>query len=348
MSTQKETKKSTKTIEKQSSVKPKATEKVEKVVENEVKSVATKPKKEKVKRITAKNIMEKLQEHMNAYLKLVISKDGFKDNLEKTCQSVWEDFKVNLDKDLKVYTKTVIRPFRAPKDKNAPTKRRSDYIFFCMDKRKDVIKEFPDYKVTQVSVELGRRWKLLTDEEKKPYVQKSKDDKERYEDEMEGYVKPTFAEQKVVKKRGSTAYNMFCAEKRPRMKKNNEEKTGKEITKMLAEMWKETSDERKLKYRKLADEKRERENNPEGTAEDDEKAPKKTVKKPKAKAKTKRITGYNMFTREVKPDIQKENPKLKDREIASMISKKWGNMSDTKKKPYNDKAKKENGKEVTA
>ena len=293
--------------------------------------------------------MEKLQEHCNSFLKLVISKDGFKDNLDKTCQTVWEDFKVNLDKDIKVYTKTVIRPFKAPKDKNAPTKRRSDYIFFCMDKRKDVIKEFPEYKVTQISVELGKRWKLLTDEEKKPYVQKSKDDKERYEDEMEGYVKPTVFEQKVVKKRGSTAYNMFCAEKRPRMKKNNEEKTGKEITKMLAEMWKETSDERKLKYRKLADDKRERENAPvENGTEETEEKPKKIVKKAKAKPKTKRITGYNMFTREVKPDIQKENPKLKDREVASLISKKWGNMSDTKKKPYNDKAKKENGKEVVA
>lgn len=344
MSTQKESKKTTK-----ASVKPKATEKVvEKVAETvEVKAApVVKAKKDKVKRITAKNIMEKLQEHMNTYLKLVISKDGFKDNLDKTCQTVWEDFKVNLDKDLKVYTKTVTRPFRAPKDKNAPTKRRSDYIFFCMDKRKEVITEFPTYKVTQVSVELGRRWKLLTDEEKKPYVQKSKDDKERYEDEMEGYVKPAVLDQKVVKKRGSTAYNMFCAEKRPRMKKNNEEKTGKEITKMLAEMWKETSDERKLKYRKLADEKRERENNPEG-GEDEEKT-KKVAKKTKGKPKTKRITGYNMFTREVKPDIQKENPKLKDREVASLISKKWGNMSDTKKKPYNDKAKKENGKEVVA
>jgi len=298
-----------------------------------------KTKKDKVKRANAKNMMEKLQNHFNEYVKLVLKKADLtveKEKLDTSSDDVWEEYKQLLDKDLKNYGKSVTRPFKNPKDKNAPTKRRSDYIFFCMDKRKDVVKEFPDYKVTQISVELGRRWKLLTDEEKKPYQEKSMEDKDRYNDEMDGYVRPNLTK-KTGKKRGSTAYNMFCAEKRPRIKKNNEGKSGKEITRILADMWKEVSDERKKKYKKLADEKRANElkqkkqasdNGSDGDDEDEKKRAKKVV------------TGYNLFVKETKESFKEENPKMKDKDLLSLMARKWSGLPETKKKSYNDKANK--------
>lgn len=341
MSTQpKESKKTAKKPSEKKSEEKKSEEKKDEEVkvEETKKETKTEEKKEKVKRANAKNIMEKLQNHFNEYLKLVMAKDGFKDKLDESCDEVWEEYKKVLDKDVKNFAKSVIRPFKTPKDKNAPTKRRSDYIFFCMDKRKDVVKEFPTYKVTEISVELGKRWKLLTNEEKKPYQDKSKEDKERYNDEMDGYVKPN-ATKKTVKKRGSTAYNMFCAEKRARVKKNNEDKTGKEITRILADMWKEVSDERRGKYKKQAEEKRANElkkkkKDDDGSDGDDESETKtkKTVKKA--------VTGYSLYTKEMKTEFKKENPKMKEKDLMSLMAKKWGGLPEAKKKTYNDKANK--------
>ena len=297
-----------------------------KEVKEETKTTEKEPAK-KVKRANAKNIMEKLQNHFFDFVKLVMEKNSDKSKVEDTCGDLWTDFKVNVDKDVKYLQKSVTRPFKQPKDKNAPTKRRSAYIFYCMDQRADLMKVHPEYKVTQVSVELGARWKKLTDEEKKPFQEKSLADKERYTDEMDSYVKPDGTVSKPKKKRGSSAYNVFCAEKRPRVKKNNEDKQPKEITKILSAMWKEVSEETKKKYKKLAEEKRK--NLDVGSDADDE-----------SEKKKKTITGYSLFTKEIKPEVKKENSKLKDKGVMELVAKKWSNLSEPKKKEYNLKANK--------
>jgi hypothetical protein len=290
-------------------------------------------KNKNVKRANSKNIMELLQNHFFEFVKKVVSSDRLSSNLDKTkleetSSDVWVDFKVNVNKDIKNFQKSVVRPYKQPKDKNAPTKRRSAYIFYCMDKRADVIKQYPEYKVTQISIELGARWQKLTDDEKKPYQEKSQVDKERYDNEMENYKKPESANVKSKKKRGSSAYNVFCAERRPRLKKNNEDKSSKEIVKMLSQMWKETTDEMKKKYKKLAEAKRKNMDN-ESDADDEGDGEKKKV-----------VTGYNLFSNEVKADLKKENPKMKNKEITNLLVKKWGNLSESKKGEYNLQASK--------
>mmetsp|Transcript_14783 Transcript_14783/g.35250 ORF Transcript_14783/g.35250 Transcript_14783/m.35250 type:complete len:104 (-) Transcript_14783:261-572(-) len=77
------------------------------------------------------------------------------------------------------------------KDKDAPKKGRSAYIFFTMDRREELVAENPDLKgsVTEVSKILGAEWKKMTDKQKKPYEDQAKKDKERYEKEKEKYEK---------------------------------------------------------------------------------------------------------------------------------------------------------------
>ncbi len=44
-------------------------------------------------------------------------------------------------------------------------------------------------KVTEISKELGKQWKALTDQQKAPYNQKAEKDKARYDKEWKDYAK---------------------------------------------------------------------------------------------------------------------------------------------------------------
>jgi len=76
---------------------------------------------------------------------------------------------------------------RAKKDPNAPKRALSAFFFFSQVKRPEVQAGHTEWKVGQVAQELGRMWKLLTEEEKKVYEKMAIDDKARYEVEMTDY-----------------------------------------------------------------------------------------------------------------------------------------------------------------
>jgi len=72
------------------------------------------------------------------------------------------------------------------KDPNAPKQNISAYIYFCNNNRSRIV--LPEgAKQTEVLTELGRQWKALSDEDKKPYKQMACTDKERYAVQMKLY-----------------------------------------------------------------------------------------------------------------------------------------------------------------
>ena len=72
-------------------------------------------------------------------------------------------------------------------DPNKPKKGNTAWIFFTNDMREKVKADNPDAKTTDLTKIMSPMWKALTPEEKKPYEDKAKADKERYEKEMENY-----------------------------------------------------------------------------------------------------------------------------------------------------------------
>ena len=72
--------------------------------------------------------------------------------------------------------------------KKGPKRPKSSYLYFCADERANVKKDHPDFKVTEVISELGRRWKALKDEEKEQYIEQSKVDRDRYIREKEEFT----------------------------------------------------------------------------------------------------------------------------------------------------------------
>lgn len=62
---------------------------------------------------------------------------------------------------------------------DSPKLPLSAYFMFTRLVRSKVVLECQDLKLPEVTKEIARRWRLLTDEEKKPYEQMSQRDKDR-------------------------------------------------------------------------------------------------------------------------------------------------------------------------
>lgn len=131
---------------------------------------------------------------------------------------------------------------------NPPKRPLSAYMFFCSDKRPEVSKETKT--LGEVSKELARRWSLTSPTERKPYEELASKDKARYESEKLKAVSGSKSSPKnQKKKRGPSAYMLFCAEHRPSIVDENGNKLPLgETTKRLAKMWKECTDDTRAKF----------------------------------------------------------------------------------------------------
>lgn len=76
------------------------------------------------------------------------------------------------------------KPSRCKRPKDAPMPTRSAYLFFAAITRSAIMAEFSGITFQDVGRELGKRWKALSDEEKKPFQDMFFTDKKRYELEM--------------------------------------------------------------------------------------------------------------------------------------------------------------------
>mmetsp|Transcript_41636 Transcript_41636/g.100278 ORF Transcript_41636/g.100278 Transcript_41636/m.100278 type:complete len:425 (-) Transcript_41636:84-1358(-) len=136
-----------------------------------------------------------------------------------------------------------------------PKRPLSAYMYFCKDKRPDVSKEFKS--LGDVSKELARLWSLASGNDKEPYEKMAAKDKERYEKEkLESGSSKTVKKisrkksksksRKTAgktKKRGPTAYILFCSEHRAGIVDEDGKKLPLgETTKRLAKMWKDCDD----------------------------------------------------------------------------------------------------------
>ncbi|GAA5979303.1 hypothetical protein JCM11641_001988 [Rhodosporidiobolus odoratus] len=76
---------------------------------------------------------------------------------------------------------------KAKKDPNAPKRPLSAYMIFTQDERPKLKEEQPDVKFGEVGKILGARWKELDADEKKPWEEKAKVAKAKYEKEKAAY-----------------------------------------------------------------------------------------------------------------------------------------------------------------
>lgn len=79
------------------------------------------------------------------------------------------------------------KQMKKPRDPNAPKAPMSSYLLFCHDERPKLKELMPDHDQKSIAVELGRRWKELSDEQKIPYEEAAKKLRDEYNIAMAQY-----------------------------------------------------------------------------------------------------------------------------------------------------------------
>ena len=73
------------------------------------------------------------------------------------------------------------------RDPNKPKRSKNAFMFFSAANRAVIKEANPDMKSTDISKELGTRWKALSDDDKKPFELQAANDKETYDKAMAAY-----------------------------------------------------------------------------------------------------------------------------------------------------------------
>jgi len=89
---------------------------------------------------------------------------------------------------------------KSKKDSRAPKRSASAFLYFSGDRRGAIKESNPDLSNTDVSKELGRMWREMSETEKKPYVEQEKEEREKYMEEMAHY-KAQIAEEEAREKK---------------------------------------------------------------------------------------------------------------------------------------------------
>ncbi|KAI7858531.1 high mobility group box domain-containing protein [Circinella umbellata] len=74
------------------------------------------------------------------------------------------------------------------KNPTAPKHPMSGFLFYSIKVRSEIVERMPKATVGEISKVIAERWRKLDEEDRSPYVQQAKMDKERYAREMESFT----------------------------------------------------------------------------------------------------------------------------------------------------------------
>jgi high mobility group protein B3 len=152
---------------------------------------------------------------------------------------------------------------RARSKKEGPKRPMTSYLHFCQAVRETVKTENPDMKNTEITAELGRRWHLLSETERKPYVQAASKAKEAYQLAISGTADassqtttkeaPKEKVAKTVSKRQTAikktpGYEAFCSDRRTDLYESNPTWGVRKITSELNNIWRSLSEDERNAY----------------------------------------------------------------------------------------------------
>ena len=157
------------------------------------------------------------------------------DDLEETTFNQVKEHLVNFMKN-----QVKMEKKKEKKQQKKVTRGPTAYFLFVGENRNAVRADLgSEAKITEISKELGKRWKELSDAEREEWKEKAK----------------ALAPPKVEKpksNRPQSAFFVFSGEHREQVKKDNPEKNLKEINSLLGQMWRDLSDAQKEEWKTKA------------------------------------------------------------------------------------------------
>lgn len=250
--------------------------------------------------------------------------------------------KINQDEFCKIIK---VKKEKKETDPNKPKRNKSNYLYFCAEERANIKEKNPEFEPKEITRELGRLWREeMSDEDKEPYNKLAAEDKERFQNEMEGY---SGEEKKSGSKgkdpnmptRGRTAYMLYTMDNRDDVKKENSDLKGREVTAKLGDMWDKVKEEDGDEHKKYVDlaakEKKEYEEKllkykEENGIEDEKKDKKKRS-----------MTGYALYCKENRKETREENSDLKAPDVTKKLREKWNELDEEEQNEYKTRVKSE-------
>merc|ERR1712170_227390 len=155
-----------------------------------------------------------------------------------------------------------VQPQKTPgkpiKDPNAPKKPLSAYFLFSQEERLKVKAEFPDYSITEVAKELGRRWATIDPAVKQSYEQRYQESRRQYEQALQAYKPQKKKKDPNAPKQPLSAYFLFSQEERLKVKAEHPGYSICEVAKELGKRWADMAPEVKQRYQQMAEEGRQK------------------------------------------------------------------------------------------
>ena len=139
---------------------------------------------------------------------------------------------------------------RRRRDPSRPKRAMTPFLFYACEQRTILKANGDKMTLPEQSRYIAGRWKTVTDKTK--YVEQSKVDRARYDEEMSRYVPP----HKIVRPRSSYAF--FMKDSRARIANENPGKNPRELMPFIAQAWRNISETEKKKYTDMAKEDKER------------------------------------------------------------------------------------------
>ncbi|XP_022985391.1 high mobility group B protein 6-like [Cucurbita maxima] len=187
------------------------------------------------------------------------------------------------------------------KDPLKPKHPMSAFFLFSNERRASLLAE--NKNVLEVAKITGEEWKNMTEEQRGPYEEMARKNKEKYMQEMEIYKHQKEEEAAILKKEEEEQMKLHKHEALLLLKK-------KEKTETIIKKTKEERQKKKKEGKKSVD-----------------------PNKPKKPA-----SSYILFSKEARKSVMEERPGANNSTVNALISVKWKELSEGERKMWNEKA----------
>lgn len=255
------------------------------------------------------------------------------------------------------------------KHPDAPKHPKSAFLFFAMDRRSEITKEFPDLSFSQVSTQLSAEFKALPVDRRQEYMDLAIADKNRYKEEkmqFEASPPPPVLEDPKEEKKAFTlderwgkrqkvsivprhplsSYLFFVALNRGILAEFAPEMSFKDSARILGLLWKRIDPKERRKFEIMAavDKRRYEEEKKHIDAPAAKPAPRSLLPPSPSDASNKQrkpISAYAIWASEERAAVLEEHPEIDRKELTKILRQNWKELTPFEKLPYLELEKQE-------
>mmetsp|Transcript_31383 Transcript_31383/g.55197 ORF Transcript_31383/g.55197 Transcript_31383/m.55197 type:complete len:657 (+) Transcript_31383:109-2079(+) len=228
------------------------------------------------------------------------------------------------------------------KRKRGPQPPSSAIDYFRFDTLHDVCKQNPTSSPEEIILIVENKWQLLKPTEKEVYEKKSKEDQERYDNEIKLYLpksqggsmkRPKAKKHPNAPKHPKSAYLYFVGDNRARIKKENPGLAFKEIAQILGREWRALSKEENEKFQARAQADKDRYRREKEQMKGSILPPVETESSKDSKRRKKHplapkhpLSAYLFFIATNRRRMSEKYPDKDFKEVARMLGQMWKNL----------------------